>query len=55
MCRFAVYLGEEITISSLVTEPSYSILHQSFYSHEREEPLNGDPSRPSRRAPAPDL
>ena len=42
MCRFAVYLGEEITISSLVTEPSYSILHQSFHSHEREEPLNGD-------------
>lgn len=42
MCRFAAYLGEEITISSLVTEPSYSILHQSFHSHEREEPLNGD-------------
>ena len=42
MCRFAVYLGEEIKISSLVTEPAYSILHQSFHSHEREEPLNGD-------------
>lgn len=42
MCRFAVYLGEEITISSLLTEPEYSILHQSFHSHEREEPLNGD-------------
>ena len=42
MCRFAVYLGEELTISSLVTEPAYSILHQSFHSHEREEPLNGD-------------
>ena len=42
MCRFAVYLGEEIAIRSLVTEPAYSILHQSFHSHEREEPLNGD-------------
>ncbi len=42
MCRFAVYLGEKIKISSLVTEPAYSILHQSFHSHEREEPLNGD-------------
>ncbi len=42
MCRFALYLGEEITLSALVTEPAYSILHQSFHSHEREEPLNGD-------------
>lgn len=42
MCRFALYLGEKITISSLVTEPVHSILHQSFHSHEREEPLNGD-------------
>ncbi len=42
MCRFALYLGEDITLSSLVTEPVYSILHQSFHSHEREEPLNGD-------------
>jgi len=42
MCRFALYLGEEITVASLVTEPAYSILHQSFHSHERVEPLNGD-------------
>ena len=42
MCRFALYLGEEITLGSLVTEPIHSILHQSFHSHEREEPLNGD-------------
>ena len=42
MCRFALYLGEEITLASLVTEPTYSILHQSFHSHERVEPLNGD-------------
>ncbi|MEM7357026.1 MAG: class II glutamine amidotransferase, partial [Acidobacteriota bacterium] len=42
MCRFALYLGEEIALSALVTEPAYSILHQSFHSHERVEPLNGD-------------
>lgn len=42
MCRFALYLGDNITISSLLTEPVNSIIHQSFHSHEREEPLNGD-------------
>lgn len=42
MCRFVLYLGTEITISSLVTEPANSIIHQSFHSHEQEEPLNGD-------------
>ena len=42
MCRLAVYLGEKLLISSLVTEPVHSILHQSFHIHEREEPLNGD-------------
>lgn len=42
MCRFVLYLGAEITVSSLVTEPANSIIHQSFHSHEREEPLNGD-------------
>ncbi len=42
MCRFALYLGKEITVSSLLTEPANSIIHQSFHSHEREEPLNGD-------------
>jgi glutamine amidotransferase len=42
MCRFAVYLGPEIRISSLTTEPVNSIIHQSFHSHERSEPLNGD-------------
>jgi len=42
MCRFAFYLGSPIVVSSLVTEPSNSIIHQSFHSHERSEPLNGD-------------
>ncbi len=42
MCRFALYLGSPIRVSSLITEPVNSIIHQSFHSHEREEPLNGD-------------
>src|SRR5215831_18459952 len=42
MCRFVIYLGPEITVSSLVTEPSHSLINQSFNAEEREEPLNGD-------------
>ena len=42
MCRFVLYLGQEIGVDSLVTEPKNSIIHQSYHSHEREEPLNGD-------------
>lgn len=42
MCRFAAYLGPEIFISSLVTKPSHSIIHQSYHAKERIEPLNGD-------------
>lgn len=42
MCRFAFYLGPEISLASLVIEPDHSIIHQSFHAREREEPLNGD-------------
>lgn len=42
MCRFAAYLGPEIYISSLVTEPKHSLIHQSYHAKERIEPLNGD-------------
>jgi len=42
MCRFAAYIGPEIFISSLVTEPEHSIIHQSYHAKERTEPLNGD-------------
>lgn len=42
MCRFALYLGDTITVSSLVTEPVHSIIRQSFQSKEQERPLNGD-------------
>ena len=42
MCRFTFYLGQEIQVSSLITEPENSLIHQSFDALEREEPLNGD-------------
>ncbi|MCZ6816277.1 MAG: class II glutamine amidotransferase [Planctomycetota bacterium] len=42
MCRFVVYQGPPITLSSLITEPSNSLIHQSVHSRERVEPLNGD-------------
>jgi predicted glutamine amidotransferase len=42
MCRFTLYHGPAITLGSLVTQPSNSLIHQSFQAKEREEPLNGD-------------
>lgn len=42
MCRFTFYSGRPITLGALVTEPAHSLIHQSFESREREEPLNGD-------------
>lgn len=42
MCRFAAYVGPEITIESLTTLPSHSIIKQSYHAQERLEPLNGD-------------
>lgn len=42
MCRFVLYMGPELGMSSLVTEPAHSIVVQSYRSEEREEPLNGD-------------
>jgi len=42
MCRFVLYLGEPVLLSSLVTEPENSLIHQSFDSRETSEPLNGD-------------
>lgn len=42
MCRFTLYLGDPIRLSSLVVEPRRSLIRQSFASQEREEPLNGD-------------
>jgi glutamine amidotransferase len=42
MCRFLTYVGPSLTLDSLITRPIHSIVHQSFDSHERSEPLNGD-------------
>ncbi len=42
MCRFVLYMGPEIKMGSLVTQPTHSIIVQSYRSEEREEPLNGD-------------
>jgi len=42
MCRFVLYLGPEMALDMLTTRPSHSIIHQSFQSRMREEPLNGD-------------
>ncbi|RMF75106.1 MAG: class II glutamine amidotransferase [Acidobacteria bacterium] len=42
MCRFVMYEGPEIDLASLVTRPRNSLVHQSYHSLERREPLNGD-------------
>jgi glutamine amidotransferase len=42
MCRLMLYLGPETRLSSLVVDPSHSLIRQSVHSDEREEPLNGD-------------
>jgi len=42
MCRFVYYQGPPIYLSSLLTEPEHSLIHQSVHAHMREEPLNGD-------------
>ncbi|MDT8409629.1 MAG: class II glutamine amidotransferase [Wenzhouxiangellaceae bacterium] len=42
MCRFTLYMGQEIPIADLVTRPENSLIHQSTHARERPEPLNGD-------------
>lgn len=42
MCRFVLYLGEPLTLDVLTTKPAHSLIHQSYQSRERPEPLNGD-------------
>lgn len=42
MCRFLLYQGPVLRMSSLITEPEHSLIHQSVHASEREEPLNGD-------------
>jgi glutamine amidotransferase len=42
MCRFTLYLGPSIRLSTLLIDPAHSLIQQSFHAAEREEPLNGD-------------
>ena len=42
MCRFVVYKGPGLRLASLITEPEHSLIHQSYKSEMRLEPLNGD-------------
>jgi ergothioneine biosynthesis protein EgtC len=42
MCRFTLYLGSPIRLSSLLLEPEHSLIRQSVHAQERDEPLNGD-------------
>lgn len=42
MCRFTIYLGPPVRLSSLLLDPAHSLIRQSTHSNEREEPLNGD-------------
>jgi len=42
MCRFVLYVGRPLHLSSLITDPENSLIHQSYDSQERAEPLNGD-------------
>ena len=42
MCRFTLYLGPPIRLSTLLVEPAHSLILQSYRSEERAEPLNGD-------------
>lgn len=42
MCRFTLYLGPPVRLSTLLVEPAHSLIHQSYQAQERPEPLNGD-------------
>lgn len=42
MCRFTLYLGPPLKLSTLLLEPSHSLIRQSYQASERAEPLNGD-------------
>ncbi len=42
MCRFVLYRGPALRLSTLVTEPTNSLIRQSFHSREQEDPVNGD-------------
>ena len=39
MCRFTLYLGPPVRLSTLLTEPEHSLIRQSYQARERSEPL----------------
>jgi predicted glutamine amidotransferase len=42
MCRWMVYMGEDVVLYDLLFGPKYSIIKQSLNSFEGAEPTNGD-------------
>jgi len=42
MCRFLLYLGPEVLLSSVVTEPDHGMLQQASHAHDLITPLNAD-------------
>jgi predicted glutamine amidotransferase len=42
MCRFLAYRGEPVFLSSLVSAPAHSLVHQSLHAAEAKTGTNGD-------------
>ncbi len=42
MCRFLAYSGEPVFMSSLVSAPAHSLVHQSLHAEEAKTGTNGD-------------
>lgn len=42
MCRFLLYLGPEVLVSSVVIDPDHGMLQQASGAHDRITPLNAD-------------
>ena len=42
MCRFLAYSGEPVFMSSLVSAPAHSLVHQSLHATEAKTGTNGD-------------
>jgi glutamine amidotransferase len=42
MCRFLAYSGEPVFLSSLVSAPAHSLVHQSLHAAEAKTGTNGD-------------
>jgi len=42
MCRFLLYLGPEVTLSSVVIDPDHGMLQQASKAHDCITPLNAD-------------